>query len=76
MIFKDNQQKWRDLYNLTGLGTGNSRKDSTVNLINESISFDRLKGKENEILKYIVFTIRDLNQEEFGKIKVNLNEFV
>lgn len=76
LIFKDNQQKWRDLYNLTGLGTGNSRKDSTVNLINESISFDRLKGKENEILKYIVFTIRDLNQEEFGKIKVNLNEFV
>lgn len=55
-----------------GPGSGNERKHKTIELIKNTIGFDRNRHLENKILKNIVMKMSDLTKTE-NKIKVEID---
>lgn len=76
LIFKNNQEIWKELYKLSGQGTGNKRKRRTAELVKQSVTFDRQQGRENEILKRIVNTIEKLNSDGFDNVNIKIKSFI
>lgn len=65
----DAGSEWRKLEAISGVGSGNERKDRAKILLESSLGFDRNKNEENRIFKDVVEFTESLNDDSLGKIE-------